>query len=256
MDIHPTAIVHKKAQIAADVKIGPYALIGPHVKIDSGSEIGAHCVLDGHTQIGKNCKFFTGAIIGSIPQDLKFKGEKTGLRIGNNNIIREYVTVNTGTSANGNTSIGNNNLFMAYSHVAHDCKVGDNCIVANSGTLAGFVTLEDKVVIGGLVAVHQFVRVGTLSIVGGCSKVVQDIPPYSTCDGHPTKVYGLNLVGLRRSGISKEVINNLKHAFKLMFFSELSFKHAIEQIEKEVYGCKEISYLIDFVKSSKRGICR
>lgn len=256
MDIHPTAIIHKKAQIADNVKIGPYTCVGANVKIAKGCDIGAHCVLDGYAEIGENCKFFTGAIIGSIPQDLKFKGEKTGLKIGNNNTIREYVTINTGTSANGNTIIGNNNLLMAYSHVAHDCRVGDNCIVANSGTLAGFVTLEDKVVIGGLVAVHQFVRVGTLSIVGGCSKVVQDIPPYSTCDGHPTKVYGLNLVGLRRCGVSKQVISNLKHAFKILFFSELSFKHAIEQIQKEIPGCKEISYLIDFVKTSKRGICR
>jgi len=256
MNIHQTAILDKKAKIADNVKIGPYSCVGPEVKIGKGTQIGAHCILDGNTEIGENCKIFTGAVVGSIPQDLKFKGEKTGLIIGNNNIIREYTTINTGTSENGNTLIGDNNLLMAYSHVAHDCKVGNNCIVANAGTLAGFVMLQDRVVIGGLVAVHQFVRVGMLSIIGGCSKVVQDIPPYSTCDGHPAKVFGLNLVGLKRAGVSKQVIMDLKQAFKLLFFSKLSIKHAVEQIQQEISDCKEVSYLIDFVKSSKRGICR
>ena len=256
MSIHPTAIIDKKAMISDGVSVGPYTSIGPEVKIGKGTEIGAFCVLEGNTEIGKDCKIFTGAVVGSIPQDLKFKGEKTGLKIGNNNIIREYVTINTGTADNGNTVIGNNNLFMAYSHVAHDCNVGNDCIIANSGTLAGFVTIEDKAVIGGLVAVHQFVKVGTLSIIGGCSKVVQDIPPYSTCDGHPAKVYGLNMVGLRRAGVSKETIAGLKQSFKLLFFSKLLFKNAIDKIQEEISDCKELAHLLEFVKSSKRGICR
>jgi UDP-N-acetylglucosamine acyltransferase len=256
MNIHPTAIVDKKAKIAGSVSIGPYTHIGPQVKIGENTQIGAFCVLEGNTEIGENCRIFTGAVIGSIPQDLKFKGERTDLKIGNNNIIREYVTINRGTSINGNTTIGNNNLFMAYSHIAHDCKVGDGCIVANNGTLAGFVTLEDKTVIGGLVAIHQFVKIGTLSIIGGCSKVVQDIPPYSTCDGHPAKVYGLNLIGLRRAGVSKQVILNLKKAFKLLFFSKLSIKHAVVEIKSSISRCREIDHLIEFVNSSKRGICR
>lgn len=254
--IHPTAIIDKKAQISDEVKVGPYAIIGANVKIGKGTQIGAFCVLDGHTEIGKNCKISSSAVIGSIPQDLKFKGEKTSLKIGDNNIIREFVTINTGTAEGGKTSIGDNNLFMAYGHVAHDCKVGSNCIIANNGTLAGFVTLEDRAVIGGLVAVHQYTRIGTLSIIGGCSKVVQDVPPYSTCDGHPAKVYGLNLVGLKRAGISKEVIQNLKHAFKLLFFSRLSIKHATEKIQKEITGTKEVANLVKFVTSSERGICR
>lgn len=256
MNIHPTAIINKKAKIANGVSIGPYTCVGPEVKIAKGTEIGANCILDGNTEIGQNCRIFTGAAIGSIPQDLKFKGEKTGLKIGDNNIIREYATINTGTSGNGNTIIGNDNLFMAYSHVAHDCRVGNGCIVANSGTLAGFVTLEDKVVIGGLVAVHQYTRIGTLSIIGGCSKVVQDIPPYSTCDGHPARVYGLNLIGLKRAGISKETMANLKRAFKFLFFSKLTIKHALERIKQDVSSSKEVNHLIDFVMSSERGICR
>lgn len=254
--IHSTAIVDKNAKISDGVEVGPYAIIGANVKIGKGTKIGSFCVLDGHTEIGENCQIFSSAAIGTVPQDLKFKGEKTSLKIGNNNIIREFVTINTGTAEGGKTSIGDNNLFMAYSHVAHDCNVGNNCIVANNGTLAGFVTLEDKAVIGGLVAVHQYTRVGTLSIIGGCSKVVQDIPPYSTCDGHPARVYGLNLVGLKRAEISKDVILNIKHAFKLLFFSKLSIKHAVEKIQKEITGCKEVARLVKFVTSSERGICR
>lgn len=254
--INPTAIIDKKAQISDGVEVGPYAVIGGNVKIGKGSKIGAFCVLDGNTEIGENCQIFSSAAIGTIPQDLKFKGEKTGLKIGKNNIIREFVTMNIATIEGSKTTIGDNNLFMAYSHVAHDCKIGNNCIVANSGTLAGFVTLEDRVVIGGLVAVHQYTRIGTLAIIGGCSKVVQDIPPYSTCDGHPTKVYGLNLVGLRRAGIPKDAIVNLKHAFKLLFYSKLTIKHAVEEIEKEITGCKEVTKLVQFVTSSERGICR
>ncbi|MBM3248640.1 MAG: acyl-ACP--UDP-N-acetylglucosamine O-acyltransferase [Candidatus Omnitrophica bacterium] len=254
--IHPTAIIDKRAKISDEVEVGPYAIIGPNVKVDKGTKIGAFCVLDGYTEIGENCQIFSNAVVGTIPQDLKFKGEKTSLKIGSNNIIREFVTINTGTTEGGKTSIGDNNLFMAYSHIAHDCKVGNNCIVANNGTLAGFVTLEDRAVIGGLSAVHQYARVGTLSIIGGCSKVVQDIPPYSTCDGHPAKVYGLNLVGLKRAGIPKDVILNLKHAFKFLFFSQLTIKHAVEKIQKEITGCKEVTNLVKFVISSERGICR
>jgi len=255
-DIHPTAIVDPKAKLAETVKVGPYSFIGPNVFIDEGTVIGANCVIDGNTRIGKNCRIFTGAVIGSIPQDLKFKGEETFLEIGDNNIIREYVTINLGTKATGKTIIGNNNLIMAYSHIAHDCVVGNGVIIANVGTLAGHVTIEDKAVIGGMVAIHQFVRVGTLSIIGGCSKVIQDIPPYSTCDGHPAKFYGLNVVGLKRAGIKLDVRNALKTALKLIFLSGLSISHALEEIEKKLPAYPEIKHLIDFVRSSQRGICR
>ena len=256
MKIHPTAIVSKKAKLADDCFVGPYTIIDDSVVIQAATKIADHCIIRGNTTIGKRCQIFSGAVIGSPPQDLKYKGEKTSLLIGDDNIIREYVTINLGTTSTGKTVIGNNNLLMAYSHVAHDCRVGNHCVIANNGTLAGHVNIEDKSIIGGLAAIHQFVKVGTLSIVGGCSKVVQDIPPYSTCDGHPAKVFGLNLVGLRRADFSKEVISALKNAFKLLFFSKLSIRHALEKIEKEIPKCKEVSHLIKFVKTSERGITR
>jgi UDP-N-acetylglucosamine acyltransferase len=256
MQAHPTALVSKKARLADDIQVGPYTIIGENVQIDSGTKIGAHCVIDGNTVIGKNCQFFSGAVVGSQPQDLKYKGEKSYLEIGDNNIIREYCTLNLGTGEGGRTIVGSNNLIMAYSHIAHDCLVGSECIIANCGTLAGHVTIEDKAVVGGLVAIHQFVRVGKLSITGGCSKVVQDIPPYSTCDGHPAKVYGLNLVGLRRSNIGKEAMAVLKHAFEILFNSGLSPRHALEKLEKETKSCDEVSYLVNFIKSSERGLAR
>jgi UDP-N-acetylglucosamine acyltransferase len=254
MRIHPTAIVSEKARLADDIEVGPYTIIGDNVVIGQATKVSAHCVIDGNTTVGKGCEIFTGAVLGSRPQDLKYKGEKSFLEIGDYNIIREYATFNPGTQEAGKTGIGSHNLFMAYSHIAHDCIVGDNCIIANNGTLAGHVTIEDKAVVGGLVAIHQFVRVGTLSIVGGCSKVVQDIPPYSTCDGHPARVYGLNLLGLRRNNILKDSIEKLNLAFKILFNSGLTVKHALERIEQDIQPCEEVSYLIDFIKNTQRGI--
>lgn len=255
-NIQSTAQVAPGARIACDVEIGHYSIIGPQVKIDSGTRIGEHCLITGDTTIGKNCQIFTGAVIGSIPQDLKYKGEKTEVSIGDNNIIREYVTINLGTRASGKTVIGNNNLIMAYAHIAHDCVIGNDVIIANVGTLAGHIVIEDRAILGGLAAVHQFVRIGHLSIVGGCSKVIQDIPPYSMCDGHPAKVLGLNRVGLERYGISKEVKANLKHAFTILFNSGLSIPHALKKVEQEVPPIKEVIYLLDFIKNSQRGVCR
>jgi UDP-N-acetylglucosamine acyltransferase len=256
MQIHPTAIVSKKAKLADDIQIGPYAIIGDNAVIGKDTKLHAHCVVDGNTTIGAHCEIFSGAIIGSRPQDLKFKGEMSFLVIGDNNIIREYCTLNPGTGEGGETTVGNGNLLMAYSHIAHDCVVGSNCVIANGGTLAGHVTIEDKAVIGGLVAIHQFVRVGMLSIIGGCTKVVQDIPPYSTCDGHPARVYGLNLVGLRRNGISKDSIEELDRAFRIFFNSGLTTKHALEKVKEEALSGKENSYLINFIKNSQRGLAR
>ncbi|MCM8796763.1 MAG: acyl-ACP--UDP-N-acetylglucosamine O-acyltransferase [Candidatus Omnitrophica bacterium] len=257
MQIHQTAIVSKKAKLADDIQVGPYSIISDNVVIGQGTKIGSHCVIEGNTTIGKNCEIFTGAVLGSRPQDLKYKGEKVFLEIGNGNIIREYCTFNPGTiEGNSKTVVGNDNLFMAYSHIAHDCVVGNNCIIANNGTLAGHVTIEDKAVVGGLVAIHQFVKVGTLSIIGGCSKVVQDVPPYSTCDGHPARVYGLNLIGLRRHKINLETLHGLKKAFKILFNSGLSPKHAADRIEEELRHIPEVLYLLNFVRSSQRGIAR
>ena len=256
MKIHSTAIVDKKAKLADNVEVGPYTIIGPDVEIQDSTSVGAHVVIEGRTTIGEGCHIFTGAVVGSIPQDLKYKGAKSYLKIGNNNIIREYVTMNTGTDEGGVTSIGEENLFMAYSHVAHDCKIGDGCVIANSGTLAGYVTLEDKVVLGGLAAIHQFVRVGQVAIIGGCSKVVQDIPPFSTCDGHPARIYGLNPIGLKRLGIPRESHVALNKSFKILFYSGLSFKNAVDKVREEFGNSSEVNYLLDFIKNSKRGICR
>jgi len=256
MEIHKTALVSKKAKLADDCIVGPYSILADNVSVGAGTKIGAHCLIEGNTTVGKSCQIYSGVVMGSPPQDLKFKDEATFLEIGDENIIREYCTLNPGTGEGGKTTVGNKNLFMAYAHVAHDCKVGHSCVIANNGTLAGHVTIEDKAVVGGLVAIHQFVHVGTLSIIGGCSKVVQDIPPYSTCDGHPARVYGLNLIGLRRQGFSKEAIQQLSRAFKMLFNSGLSIKHALAEIEKWVSLTEEIDKLIQFIKKSERGLSR
>ncbi|MFH1359999.1 MAG: acyl-ACP--UDP-N-acetylglucosamine O-acyltransferase [Candidatus Omnitrophota bacterium] len=255
MNIHSTAIVHPKAKIGKNVSIGPYSILSADVTIGENTRIGNFCILEGHTTIGRDCQIFTGAVIGSIPQDKKYKThEKAFLEIGDGNIFREYVTVNPGTGEGGKTIIGCNNLFMAYAHVAHDCIIANGCVLANNGTAAGHVILEDKAIVGGLTGVHQFVRLGYLSITGGCSKVVQDIPPFSKCDGHPAKVYGLNLVGLKRAKIPIESIHLLKKSFKILFYSGLTKAHAIEKIEKEITLNKEVKHLIEFVKASKRGL--
>lgn len=256
MNIHPSAIITPGAKLAEDSVVGPYSIVGGKVSIGARTVIGAHCVIEGNTAIGSDCQVFSGAVIGSRPQDLKFKGEEVFLEIGNNNIIREYCTINPGTVHSKKTVIGDNNLLMAYSHVAHDCRVGSGCVLANNSTLAGHVTIEDKVVIGGMVAIHQFVRVGILSIIGGCSKVVQDIPPFSTCDGHPARVYGLNLIGLRRKGVSDPSIKQIGRAFRMVFNSGLSIKHSVETVEKEITGVEEVEYLLNFIKNSERGLAR
>jgi UDP-N-acetylglucosamine acyltransferase len=254
--IHPSAIVSLKAKLGDGVSVGPYSVISQGVAIGDGTAIGTHCNISGNTTVGKNCQIYTGAVIGSRPQDLKYKGEKSLLEIGDNNIIREYCTFNPGTEDMAKTSVGSGNLFMAYSHVAHDCVVGNNCVIANNGTLAGHVSVEDQAVIGGLVAVHQFVRVGKLSIIGGCSKVVQDIPPFSTCDGHPARVYGLNLIGLRRHNIPRGSIEKLDRAFRILFGGGLSKKSALELVAAQIESTPEVAYLLDFIKKSERGMAR
>jgi len=254
--IHSTAVISKEAKIGKDVEIGPFTVLEGPVTIGEGTHIATHCLIKGNTTIGKNCRIFSGAILGSSPQDLKYKGEKNYLIIGDNNTIREYTTFNPGTKEEGKTVIGNNNLFMAYSHVAHDCLVGDHCVIANGGTLAGHVTVGDRALISGLVAVHQFVRVGRLSIVGGCSKVVQDIPPFSTCDGHPARIYGLNLIGLKRNNYSRDSINKLKHAFAVLFFSGLTIRHGLSKLLEENETNPDVVFLCEFLKNPSRTISR
>jgi UDP-N-acetylglucosamine acyltransferase len=253
--VHPTAVVAPGAGLDEGVVVGPYAVIGDKVRIGRRTQVGNFCVIENDTTIGADCKIFTGAVIGSIPQDLKFDGAPSGLVIGDNNIIREYVTVNLSTSVEEPTRIGSGNLIMAYSHVAHDCRIADNCILANGATLAGHVVLEDRAVVGGLTAIHQFVRLGRLCIVGGCSKVVTDLPPYATCDGHPARFYSLNLIGLKRAGVTPDAIRCLKAAYKIYFQSGLSKQHAIEEIKKSVAPCPQVDDVLRFISSTRRGIC-
>lgn len=255
MSIHQFAVVHKNARIGENVTIGPFAVIGEHVVIGDGCEIGPHVMIDGDTEIGERCKFYTGAVIGSPPQDLKYKGEKTRLVIGNDNIFREYVTVNIGTvQGGGQTTLGKHCLMMAYSHVAHDGLLGDHVILANCVALSGHVTIEDHVIVGGLSGVHQFVRLGAHCIIGGLTGVSQDIPPYMMAVGTRAEIYGLNSVGLKRRDFSNESIKSLHKAFRILFRSKINTKHALERVKAEVQPCPEIERLIEFIESSERGI--
>ncbi len=255
--IHSTAIVHPGAQIADGVEIGPYTIIGEHVRIGRGSRVGAHTVIDGWTEIGEECQIFNLASVGGIPQDLKYKGEETWLRIGNRNIIREFTTLQPGTVTGiGETVIGDNNLFMAYCHVAHDCIVGNRVIMANGATLAGHVEVEDFAILGGLSAVHQFTVVGESAMLSGGAMVAQDVLPYTIASGNHATSGGLNTVGLKRRGFSPEVISSVKKAYRLIIRSGLRLEEAIARIRQEVPMSPEISHFIEFAEKSKRGICR
>jgi len=255
--IHPTAIVHPAARLAKDVEVGPYAIIGEHVSIGSGSKVGAHAVIDGWTEIGENNQIFHLSSVGGIPQDLKYKGETTWLRIGNGNIIREFATLHPGTVTGDNeTTIGDGNMFMAYCHVAHDCHVGNHVIMANGSTLAGHVLVEDHAILGGLSAVHQFTRVGESAMLSGGSMVGQDVPPYTIASGDRAELKGLNLVGLKRRGFADETIASLKRAYKILVRSELRVDEALARIRNELPPSAELQHFVEFVEKSERGICR
>lgn len=252
--IHSTAIVDPAAELAEDVKVGPFSIIGPNVKINSGTIIEAQVVIDGHTEIGSDCVISVGAVIGSPPQDLTYKGEPTKVIIGNNTKIREYATVNRASGEGNATLVGDGCMLMAYSHVAHNCKLGNNVILANYTALAGFIEIGDYAFLGGIIAVHQFVKIGKLSIISGFSGTRQDIPPYSITDGRPAIVRGVNRVGLRRRGFSRDQIENLKKAFRIIWFEKLNLSQAIEKVQQEVNMDEHVEHLIDFIKTSKRGV--
>jgi len=257
MKIHPTAIIAEDVQLGEGVEIGPYSIIGPDVKIGKDTVIGPHTVIDNYTQIGEGCKILQFCSIGAPPQDLKFGGEKTGVIIGNFNTIREYVSIHRGTTADtGMTVIGDHNLFMAYVHIAHNCKVGSNVIIANSTGLAGHVEVEDYAIISPLSGVHQFCRIGAHSIVGGASAVVKDIPPYTMANGNRATLFGLNLIGLQRRGFSESSIAAVKQAYRIIFRSDLLLEEALEKAKNEVEDCPEVRHFIDFIQKSKRSICR
>jgi len=257
--IHPSAIIDSSATLAADVEIGPYAIIGKHVTIGSGTTVGPHTVIGDWTTIGANNQIFHQASVGAPPQDLKYKGEEAWTHIGDNNIIREFATIHRGTlTGHGETVVGNSNLFMAYSHVAHDCRIGNGVVMANVATLAGHVTVEDNVILGGLVAIHQFVTIGAYAMIGGGTLVGVDILPYTiaTMSRRDAKLRGLNLIGLKRRGFSDQAISNLKTAYKILFMSDLKLPEAVERIKAEITGCPEVDYMLDFIARSQRGICR
>ncbi|MCX8082412.1 MAG: acyl-ACP--UDP-N-acetylglucosamine O-acyltransferase [bacterium] len=255
--IHPTAIISPDVFIDPDesTEIGPYAIIEGNAIIHKGCKIGPYVHIQGYTEIGSGCRIFTGAIIGSMTQDLKYKGGKTYLKIGENNTIREFVTINTGTADGDTTTIGNNNLIMAYVHIAHNCVIGNNVIMANGSTLAGHVIIDDCAIIGGLVGIHQFCRVGSYAIIGGCSKITKDIIPFVIADGHPAVPCGINRVGLKRRNFPSEKIEHIEEIYKVLFRSGMNVSEAVAELEK-MERTEEIAYVINFIKNSTRGIAK
>ena len=257
MKIHPTAIVDPAAELGVDVEIGPYAIVKGNVKIGDRTRIGSHTVIDEFTRIGPDCTIFQFASVGAAPQDLKYEGEETWLTVGAKCVIREFATLHRGTGLGGGiTKVGDGNLLMAYSHVAHDCITGDGCILSNNGTLAGHVTLGDYVIVGGLSAVHQFVKIGDHAYVGGKSAVLKDVPPYTIAAGERAGLHGLNKVGMRRRGFSEETLKALKQAYRIVFRYGLTTKEALERIKAEVPPIPEVQNLVNFIRKSDRGIIR
>jgi len=255
--IHKTAIVDSSTVLGDGVEIGPYSIIGPKVIIGDNTKIDAHVIVKGPTEIGKRCSISPFSSIGEIPQDLKFKGEDTKLIIGDDNLIREYVTINRGTQeGRGITSIGDHNFFMAYTHIAHDCNISNHVIMANGATLAGHISIHEFAILGGLVAVHQFVTIGRNAFIGGCSAVSQDIPPFCLAAGNRARLHGLNLTGLKRAGIPSDTIRNLKKAYRIIFRSGLALKEGIIQARQSINDSPEVDHLIEFIQESKRGIHR
>jgi UDP-N-acetylglucosamine acyltransferase len=255
--IHPTAIISPDAQLAEGVHIGPYAIIGAEVEIGKNTTIGPHTVIDDFTHIGEGCHIFQFCSIGAPPQDLKFGGEKTRVVIGNFNTIREFVTIHRSTAADiGVTIIGDHNLIMAYCHVAHNCKLGNRIIMSNAATLAGHVHVEDYAIISGLSGIHQFCRIGAHCLVGGASAVVKDVPPYTIVQGNHAKLFGLNVIGLKRRNFPENTIKAIKDAYKIVFRSQLLLDEAIKKVQQEVEATPEVNHFIKFIKESERGVCR
>jgi len=255
--IHPTAIVHPRAQLADDVEVGAYAIIGEHVEIGSGCRIGPHTVITGHTRLGRNNRIFQFVSLGDVPQDKKYSGEPTGLEIGDNNTIREFCTLNIGTALDaGVTRLGSDNWVMAYSHVAHDCQVGSNIVLANGTQLAGHVLIGDYAILGGGTLVHQFCRVGAHAFTGGGARVARDVPPYVMAGGGASQPHGINSEGLKRRGFSAQAIENIRRAYKILYRSGLSFEEARAAIAEMASQTEELRVLAEFLETTSRGIIR
>jgi UDP-N-acetylglucosamine acyltransferase len=255
--IHPTALIDSRAELDRGVEVGPYSIIGPGVKIAGGTRVKAHVVIEGNTTIGRDNVIFQFATVGSIPQDLKYRGEDSRLVIGDNNTIREFVSLNPGTTGGGMvTRVGNHNLLMMYCHIAHDCIVGDHNVIANGATLGGHVTLEDHVIAGGLVGIHQFVKIGMGALLGAGSMVSKDVPPYCNAAGDRARLKGLNIEGMRRRGFKKEQIESIRKAYRIILQSGLTIKAALRKARKDLPGSPEMERIATFIENSTRGICR
>lgn len=252
--VHATAVIDDAAGLAADVVVGPYAVIGPNVTVGAGTRIGPHVVLERDTTIGRDCRIHAGAVLGGDPQDLKYRDESSQLIVGDRTVVRECVTLNRGTAASGRTVVGSDCLLMAYVHVAHDCVIGNHVVLANSVHMGGHIEIEDWAVVGGITAIHQFVRIGRHAIVGGASAVRKDVPPYVKAAGNPIALYGLNSLGLERRGFDAEVRTALRRAYRLLFQSKLNVTQAVERVRSELPGLPEIEHLLEFIERSQRGI--
>lgn len=252
--IHPTALVDPAARLGQDVEIGPYAIVGPGVSLEDGCRIGPHATLERNVRLGAAVRVGQGSIVGGDPQDLKYRGEESWVEIGAGTVIREYSTINRGTAASGVTRIGARSYLMSYVHVAHDCRIGEGVILANCVQLAGHVTIHDRANLSGLVAVHQFVTIGALAFVGGCSRVTQDIPPYVTAVGNPVKLFGLNSIGLQRAGAAPDTIAALKRLYRFFFNSGLNFSQAVDRARMDLPALPEIQHFLEFVSRSERGV--
>lgn len=254
--IHSTAIVSLQAQLGDDVVVGPHTIIEDDVIIGAGTKIASNALIASGTRIGNNVKISHGAVLGTQPQDLKFAGEKTLLTVGDGTTIREYATLNRGTQATGETRVGQNCFIMAYAHVAHDCHIGNNVIMANSVNLAGHIEIDDYAILGGVLPVHQFVKIGCHCMIGGGFRVQQDVCPYSLVGGYPLKVVGINSVGLRRRGFKREVLSTLESTFKILFFSNLNTTQAVQRIKDEIETIPEVQNILAFVERSGRGMVK
>lgn len=255
--IDPRAVIHPKAELASDVEVGPYTVIGPEVIVGAGTWIGPHAVINGPTRIGRDNKIFQFASVGEIPQDKKYGGEPTLLEIGDRNVIREFCTLNRGTAQGGGvTRIGSDNWIMAYVHIAHDCQIGDHTIFANNASLAGHVIIGDHVILGGFSQVHQFCSLGAHCFTAFGSGIAKDVPPYVMVSGHPAAPHGLNVEGLRRRGFGAETLTLLRRAYKIVYRSKLTLKEAIEQLKGMVGECPELGLMVSFLEKSERGVLR
>lgn len=252
--IHPTAIVSQDAELGEDVEVGPYTIVGPGVSVGARTVLAPRVILERNVRLGAGCRVGVGSILGGNPQDLKYQGEETWVEVGDGTVIREYTTINRGTVQSGRTSVGKGCLIMTYVHLAHDCHIGDGVILSNGVGLAGHVSIDARAIVGGMTGVHQFVRIGAFAFVGGMAKVTKDVPPYCKADGNPTKLYGLNTIGLQRNGFSRETIDELKKSYRLFFRSELNIGQAQARARTDLAALPEVEAFVRFIEVSERGV--